>query len=103
MKVRDVIKRLEQDGWRLARTKGSHRQFHHPAKPGTVTAAGHPSVDIPPRDVEQYPLSRQGSNEISDHLRKIKHGMGRIRPGLAWPWRCGQNAGRSKGSHPRRS
>jgi predicted RNA binding protein YcfA (HicA-like mRNA interferase family) len=27
MKVRDVIKRLEQDGWRLARTKGSHRQF----------------------------------------------------------------------------
>jgi predicted RNA binding protein YcfA (HicA-like mRNA interferase family) len=40
MKVRDVIKRLEQDGWRLARTKGSHRQFHHPAKPGTVTVAG---------------------------------------------------------------
>jgi predicted RNA binding protein YcfA (HicA-like mRNA interferase family) len=48
MKVRDVIKRLEEDGWRLARTKGSHRQFHHPAKPGTVTVAGHPSVDIPP-------------------------------------------------------
>jgi predicted RNA binding protein YcfA (HicA-like mRNA interferase family) len=36
MKVRDVIKRLEEDGWRLARTKGSHRQYHHPAKPGTV-------------------------------------------------------------------
>ena len=48
MKVRDVIKRLEEDGWYLARTKGSHRQFHHPAKPGTVTVAGHPSVDIPP-------------------------------------------------------
>jgi predicted RNA binding protein YcfA (HicA-like mRNA interferase family) len=28
MKVRDVIKRLEAEGWRLARTKGSHRQFH---------------------------------------------------------------------------
>jgi predicted RNA binding protein YcfA (HicA-like mRNA interferase family) len=48
MKVRDVIKRLEQDGWRIARTKGSHRQFHHPTKPGTVTVAGHPAVDIPP-------------------------------------------------------
>jgi predicted RNA binding protein YcfA (HicA-like mRNA interferase family) len=48
VKVRDVIKRIEQDGWRLVRTKGSHRQFHHPIKPGTVTIAGHPAVDIPP-------------------------------------------------------
>jgi predicted RNA binding protein YcfA (HicA-like mRNA interferase family) len=48
MKVRDLIKRLEQDGWQLVRTKGSHRQFHHPKKSGTVTVAGHPSVDIPP-------------------------------------------------------
>jgi len=48
MKVRDVLKRLEQDGWRLVRTKGSHRQFHHSSKPGTVTVAGHPSLDIPP-------------------------------------------------------
>jgi predicted RNA binding protein YcfA (HicA-like mRNA interferase family) len=48
MKVRDVIKRLEGEGWRLARTKGIHRQFHHPAKPGTAAVAGHPSVDIPP-------------------------------------------------------
>ena len=48
MKVREVIRRLEEDGWRLARTKGSHKQFHHTRKPGTVTVAGHPSVDIPP-------------------------------------------------------
>lgn len=48
MKVREVIKRLEQDGWRLVRSKGSHRQFHHPSKTGTVTVAGHPSLDIPP-------------------------------------------------------
>jgi len=39
---------LEQDGWRLVRTKGSHRQFHHYSKSGTVTVAGHSSVDIPP-------------------------------------------------------
>lgn len=55
MKVRDVIKRLEQDGWRIARTKGSHRQFHPPAKPGTVTVAGYPSVGISARNIKQYP------------------------------------------------
>jgi predicted RNA binding protein YcfA (HicA-like mRNA interferase family) len=48
LKVRDVIKRLEQDGWRLDRTKGSHRQFRHASKPGTVTVAGQQSIDVPP-------------------------------------------------------
>lgn len=48
MKVRDAIKLIQADGWTLVRTKGSHRQFHHPTKPGTITIAGHPSVDIPP-------------------------------------------------------
>ena len=48
MKVRDAIRMLHEDGWLLIRTKGSHRQYHHPRKPGTVTIAGHPSVDIPP-------------------------------------------------------
>jgi predicted RNA binding protein YcfA (HicA-like mRNA interferase family) len=48
MKVREVIKLLEEDGWFLARTKGSHRQFKHPSKPGAVTVAGKLSVDIPP-------------------------------------------------------
>ncbi len=39
---------LEDDGWQIIRTKGSHRQFHHPTKPGTVTVAGKASVDVPP-------------------------------------------------------
>jgi predicted RNA binding protein YcfA (HicA-like mRNA interferase family) len=47
MKVRDVIKMVEEDGWKLARQKGSHRQFQHPDKPGTVTIAGHPSTEMP--------------------------------------------------------
>ena len=47
MKVRDVLKRLQQDGWYLERTKGSHRQLRHLAKPGTVTVAGHPSDEVP--------------------------------------------------------
>jgi len=48
MKVKEIIKMLEEDGWVLARTKGSHRQFRHPTKPGTVTVAGKPNVDAPP-------------------------------------------------------
>lgn len=47
MKVKDVIKLVENDGWFLVRTKGSHRQFHHPTKPGTVTVAGTESLDVP--------------------------------------------------------
>jgi predicted RNA binding protein YcfA (HicA-like mRNA interferase family) len=47
MKVKDVIKRLEAEGWYLARTKGSHRQFKHSEKPGTVTVSGKLSIDVP--------------------------------------------------------
>jgi len=39
---------LEDDGWYLARTKGSHRQFKHATKRGTVTVAGKPGIDVPP-------------------------------------------------------
>ena len=46
-KVREAIRLIEQDGWRLVRTKGSHRQYRHPVKPGTVTIAGKPSDDLP--------------------------------------------------------
>jgi predicted RNA binding protein YcfA (HicA-like mRNA interferase family) len=48
MKVGELIRLLEEDGWRLVRTKGSHRQFRNPRKPGTVTIAGKPSLDVPP-------------------------------------------------------
>ncbi|MFN8639208.1 MAG: type II toxin-antitoxin system HicA family toxin [Dehalococcoidia bacterium] len=47
-KVRDAIRMLELDGWRLARTVGSHRQFKHPVKRGTVTVAGNESNDLAP-------------------------------------------------------
>jgi predicted RNA binding protein YcfA (HicA-like mRNA interferase family) len=48
VKVRDVIRLLEADGWRLVRTRGSHRQFKHPAKPGLVTVAGAAGDDVAP-------------------------------------------------------
>jgi predicted RNA binding protein YcfA (HicA-like mRNA interferase family) len=48
MKVRDVVKLIEGDGWYLVATKGSHRQYKHPSKPGRVTIAGHPGDDLAP-------------------------------------------------------
>jgi len=48
MKVRELSKLLEEDGWYQVRMRGSHRQFHHVNKPGTVTVSGKLSVDIPP-------------------------------------------------------
>jgi predicted RNA binding protein YcfA (HicA-like mRNA interferase family) len=46
MKVRDLIKLVERDGWKHVRTTGSHRHFRHPEKPGTVTIPGHTSDDV---------------------------------------------------------
>ena len=48
MKVRDVLKLIKKDGWHLARTRGSHRQFKHDDKPGLVTIPGKPSDDLAP-------------------------------------------------------
>jgi len=45
MKVRDVIKLIEHDGWYLTRQKGSHRQYKHNLKIGLVTIAGHKLSD----------------------------------------------------------
>lgn len=48
MKVREVIRLLETDGWFLVATRGSHRQYKHLTKAGRVTVAGKPSDDLAP-------------------------------------------------------
>jgi len=48
LKVRDIIKIIEAEGWYLVTTKGSHRQYKHPVKPGRITIAGHPADDLAP-------------------------------------------------------
>lgn len=48
MKVREIVRFLEQDGWRLDRQRGSHRQYRHATKPGTVTIAGNAGDDLKP-------------------------------------------------------
>lgn len=48
MKIREVIKKLEDDSWYIVKTRGSHRQYKHPMKKGRVTVAGKPSDDLAP-------------------------------------------------------
>jgi predicted RNA binding protein YcfA (HicA-like mRNA interferase family) len=45
MQSRELIRLLEANGWRLHRVRGSHHQFRHPTKPGTVTVP-HPKKDL---------------------------------------------------------
>ena len=47
-KIRQIIKQIEQDGWYLVATRGSHRQFKHPSKPGRVTIAGNAGDELAP-------------------------------------------------------
>lgn len=67
MKFRDLIKLLNKDGWYITRTRGSHRQYRHPAKPGLVTVAGSGNDDIAPRTLKsilkQASLDRQSGSK----------------------------------------
>ena len=47
MKVSELLSLIEKDGWFMVRQRGSHRQFHHADKSGTVSVAGKPSIDVP--------------------------------------------------------
>ena len=49
MKIRDIIRAIEEEGWRLVVMEGSHRQYKHPEKKGRVMIAGHPSKDLDPK------------------------------------------------------
>lgn len=63
VKVRDMLARLEADGWFLIATRGSHRQFKHLAKPGRVTVAGKPSDDLAPGTVNSI-LKQSGLKDF---------------------------------------
>jgi len=48
VKVKDLIRLIEADGWVQVRMRGSHRQYKHSRKSGTVTVSGKPNVEVPP-------------------------------------------------------
>ncbi len=52
MRVRDAIKLIKAEGWRLVNIKGSHRQFKHPFKSGRVTIAGRLDMDLHPKTLK---------------------------------------------------
>ena len=47
MHFSDILRIIENDGWFIVRQRGSHRQYKHLTKRGTVTVAGKPSLDVP--------------------------------------------------------
>ena len=49
VKVSEAIKSIEAAGWVMTRTRGSHRQYRHPDRPGVVTIAGKPSDTLHPK------------------------------------------------------
>ena len=67
MKVSEILELLRKDGWLLVATRGSHRQFKHPAKPGRVTVAGKPSDDIA-RNAEQRKTGTDHGLLLKIHL-----------------------------------
>ncbi|PJF25701.1 MAG: addiction module toxin, HicA family [Phototrophicales bacterium] len=52
MKVHEIIKRLERDEWFLVATRGSHRQYKHPGRPGRVTIPDKLSADLHPKTLD---------------------------------------------------
>jgi predicted RNA binding protein YcfA (HicA-like mRNA interferase family) len=62
MKVREVIRLIEADGWYLVRKRGSHRHYLRPIKAGKVTISGKASLDIPPGTLKSV-LKQAGLKE----------------------------------------
>jgi predicted RNA binding protein YcfA (HicA-like mRNA interferase family) len=62
MKVKDAIRLLEKEGWFLVATRGSHRQYKHPVRPGRVTVAGKPSDNLAPGTLNSI-LKQSGLKE----------------------------------------
>ena len=48
IKIREMIRLIERDGWFQVAMRGSHRQYKHHTKPGRVSISGKPSDDLSP-------------------------------------------------------
>jgi predicted RNA binding protein YcfA (HicA-like mRNA interferase family) len=60
IKFRDLIKRLEKDGWFVVRTNGSHRIYQHATKPGSFPVPVHSLGNDVPKGLEQAILKQAG-------------------------------------------
>ena len=66
MRVRDAIKLIEADGWRLVSVKESHRQFKHLFKKGRVTIAGKLDMDLHPKTLKSILKQADIENILDD-------------------------------------
>jgi predicted RNA binding protein YcfA (HicA-like mRNA interferase family) len=62
MTVREIVKKIESDGWHQIKAKGGHRQYKHPTKRGRVTIPGKMSADLDPK-TEKSILKQAGLDE----------------------------------------
>ncbi len=62
MKVREIIKRIEADGWYRIKAKGGHRQYKHPTRRGRVTVPDQMNADLD-RKTEKSILKQAGLEE----------------------------------------
>ena len=65
MKVGAVLRRLHNEGWCQVKSKGGHRQFRHPTRPGRVTVSGKPSHTVPPGTLTSI-IRQAGWDEAGD-------------------------------------
>jgi len=63
--VREIITLLERDGWYQVKSRGGHRQFKHPVKPGRVTVSGKPGDEVAPGTLNSV-LKQAGLKESRD-------------------------------------
>ena len=93
MKVRELIKLIEEDGWKQVRKKGSHRQFRHSTKHGTITVAGKPGADVPTGTLaailKPAHLKARRYTEIHGHYCKVVVGVRRAFAGPPRLYPCG--------------
>ena len=59
-KFKDIIKIVEEDGWKQVSQRGSHRKFKHPTKPGCIIIAPHKLSDTIAPGAEKSILQQAG-------------------------------------------
>jgi predicted RNA binding protein YcfA (HicA-like mRNA interferase family) len=64
MKFKEIIGMIKLDGWYLVRQVGSHQQYHHSSKKGTVTIAGNANDDVHPKTLKSILKQAQISSTI---------------------------------------
>ena len=63
MKVREVVRLLERNGWVEMRSRGSHRHFKHPDRALVVTVPGNEGKELAPGTLKRY--TQEGGAEMS--------------------------------------